>query len=323
MPNIVAIEKSGRDIYYTPLDDKYHFMLIDDVKPEKLKQLVGADGYAPAVVIESSPDNYQVILKVPKLGIDEQIENSLANKVVRELNVRYGDPNLSGARHPHRAPGFRNLKEKHRRDDGTYPEVKLIGARDKVYSKCKKRPRDLYEDERARAAYRNKETRERIDRARQSVSRYDYLTPLDAYFRHATDIMNRMKVRDWNRLDAMIAVRMSVTGYTPGQIEEAVRTGAPVVRGESGTHAHNWPDYARRTANYVSRPEGQKKILDAASYLPYYLKVEGRSLRKRDFNDRTQTQAEQFSQAQNRDMTAAKNDAEMTVKRKESTGLGW
>ena len=39
-----------------------------------------------------------------------------------------GDPKLSGAIHPHRAPGYENRKPKHQREDGSYPEVRLLKA---------------------------------------------------------------------------------------------------------------------------------------------------------------------------------------------------
>ena len=35
---------------------------------------------------------------------------------------------MCGCIHPHRAPGFENRKPKHRREDGSFPEVKLLVA---------------------------------------------------------------------------------------------------------------------------------------------------------------------------------------------------
>ena len=280
MPKLVGIDKSERNIYYTPLSANYHFILIDDLTKEKLAQLI-ADGYTPAVQIESSPGNYQAILKIPKLRVtenlnDDRLENALANMVVKELNQKYGDPNLSGVRHPHRAPGFRNMKQKHQKEDGTYPEVNLIDAVPIICEKAQKQLKELYEAEmqkrRRIEAERNEEIE--IERAEADFAKG---SPEDAYMAHGQDIIRRGNVRDYSRLDAMIAVRMAVTGFTVAEIERAIASQAPTLRPEDERDKHDWPDYARRTANYITRPRGQASVSDAMPYKNYFLKVEGRS----------------------------------------------
>ena len=62
---------------------------------------------------------------------------------MRELNEKYGDPKIRAAVHPHRIPGTHNNKAKHRRQDGTFPEVKLISARKQICAKALERSRSL------------------------------------------------------------------------------------------------------------------------------------------------------------------------------------
>ena len=77
-------------------------------------------------MLESSPGNYQAIITVPKLGTAH--DKGVGNRLSDALNRQYGDPKLSGAIHPHRAPGYENRKPKHQREDGSYPEVRLLKA---------------------------------------------------------------------------------------------------------------------------------------------------------------------------------------------------
>jgi len=56
MPEMLRLQQRGENIYYTPLSEKKHHILIDDMNREKLERLI-RDGYRPAVVLESSPGN--------------------------------------------------------------------------------------------------------------------------------------------------------------------------------------------------------------------------------------------------------------------------
>ena len=273
MPKLIGIDKSERNIYYTPLSNEYHYLLIDDMTKESLRQLIAVDGYSPAVQIESSPGNYQVILKVKKLGIEPRIENSLANTLVKQLNEKYGDKNLSGVRHPHRAPGFINLKQKHKREDGTFPEVVLIGTQDVICRKAQNQLNELKE-----AELKKGRERKTVEIPRSSAIPQ---TPEDAYKAHAFDIIKRQNVSDFSRLDSMVAVRMVVTGYSYSEIEQAIAAMAPSFRPDSERNKHNWKDYAKRTANYVSRPRGQAAVEKARPYKAYFMNIEGRGIEGR------------------------------------------
>ncbi|MBD5626520.1 MAG: relaxase/mobilization nuclease domain-containing protein, partial [Desulfovibrio sp.] len=76
MPEIVKLARRGENIYYTPLSERKHHILIDDMSPEKVMQLQ-KDGFKPAVFLESSPNNYQCILTFPKFqgDFDREIGN--------------------------------------------------------------------------------------------------------------------------------------------------------------------------------------------------------------------------------------------------------
>lgn len=84
-------------------------LIDDDMSRAKLEKLV-KDGYKPAVVMESSPGNYQAILTVEKLGTEFAWD--VANQLAERLNQQYGDPKLLGCVHPHRAPRYENPQAK-------------------------------------------------------------------------------------------------------------------------------------------------------------------------------------------------------------------
>lgn len=102
-----TLNARGYDIYITPIDAKFHYIVVDDLTPETLAELL-KDGYKPTLVQKSSQGNYQAVIKVEKK--EGRTEQSFANSAVLELNCRYGDPKFSGVIHPFRLAGFSNKK---------------------------------------------------------------------------------------------------------------------------------------------------------------------------------------------------------------------
>ena len=133
MPEMLRLQQRGENIYYTPLSETRHHILIDDMTRESLEKLY-EDGFRPAVVLESSPGNYQCVLTIPKLQSPHN--RDVGNRITERLNRLYGDKKLSGCIHPHRAPGFGNLKPKHRREDGSFPTVRLLQAEKRKCAKA-------------------------------------------------------------------------------------------------------------------------------------------------------------------------------------------
>lgn len=256
MSEIDGLDRKGRNLYYTPISGDMHHILVDDLTKEKL-ELFLADGYSPAVILESSPGNYQAILNVPKLhgGFDKET----ANRLMRELNEKYGDPKISAAVHPHRIPGTHNNKAKHRRPDGTFPEVKLISARKRICAKALERSRSL-----AKAIEKEiKETDAAKRYARYKPRENDgrSLSPYEAYMCHAEDLIAHYgSISDWSRLDAMIAVRMYVTGYSEAERADAIAQGAKDIRPLPEKGKHHWPSYGARTAKFPETPAGQAEV---------------------------------------------------------------
>ena len=109
MPEMLRFQKRGENIYYTPLSDDRHHILIDDMTRDSLMRMQ-EDGFRPAVVLESSPGNYQCLLTIPKLGTE--FDRDVGNRITERLNREYGDKKLCGCIHPHRAPRLREPQAK-------------------------------------------------------------------------------------------------------------------------------------------------------------------------------------------------------------------
>lgn len=106
IPELRAKNAQGYDIYITPMDEKFHYLVIDDIKTVDVEKV--KEECKPTLVQMSSNDNYQAVIIVNKLDYDN--EQKVANKLVVELNNKFGDAKFSGVIHPFRMAGFSNKK---------------------------------------------------------------------------------------------------------------------------------------------------------------------------------------------------------------------
>lgn len=265
------LQRRGENLYYTPLSDKKHHILIDDMNREKLERLI-RDGYRPAAVLESSPGNFQAIITVPKLGTEH--DRAVGNRVCKVLNEEYGDPKLCGAIHPHRAPGFQNRKPKHQREDGAYPEVRLLKSARRECVRTLELSRQIDAEYRRQAGLKAQLPVEmgedKVRPAQEPVT-----ASVGAYQRHYRDVINRQHggAVDLSRLDAMIGVRMRVTGHDQAAIESAIHECAPGIR--ETDEGRDWKDYAKRTARYAFSLAGDMQVEKlAARYRKQWMRLE-------------------------------------------------
>ena len=239
MPEMLRFQKRGENIYYTPLSDDRHHILIDDMTRDSLKRLQ-EDGFRPTVVLESSPGNYQCLLTIPKLCTE--FDRDVGNRITERLNREYGDKKLCGCIHPHRAPGFENRKPKHRREDGGYPQVKLLFAERRECGKALALARRI-DHEYAEAA--KKRQAERRTFPMPGVRPGD---PEAAYYTHLKNIRRHLTIEDYSRVDAMIALRMRSNGHSRESVEETIHICAPTIRdSQTGVTGSGTPSARRIT----------------------------------------------------------------------------
>ncbi|WP_083638074.1 TraI/MobA(P) family conjugative relaxase [Caballeronia sordidicola] len=106
----------------------------------------------------------------------------------------------------------------------------------------------------------------------------------DVYRRHYEDVVGRQERRehagkghvDPSRVDAMIAVRMRITGHDQAAVQEALRQCSPGAHGRSVGDGRNWNHYAERTAQYAFSPAGTRRFDQLGQYRTQWEKLEVR-----------------------------------------------
>lgn len=244
IPRFVKWEADKSDnIYYVPVSSDKHHILIDDMNKDKLNALI-KDGYKPAVLIESSPNNYQAIITIDKQSDDVRINSRVENRLIEQLNQKYGDSKLQGPLHPHRAPAFYNLKSQHQHDDGCYPEVSLRKYEQRqcqlTTELAKGMIADISEDVEKQAR-----AQEQLRTNAKTVMRgsIDH-----AYYFFDEEVKKRFG-DDQSKVDVMVAVRLGAMGFSQYEVASAIASNSPSVRPTSEANKHDWNKYGDRAAS--------------------------------------------------------------------------
>jgi len=119
----------GAHIFVRP-EWPHTLSLIDDLCAETIQEM-GKTGFEPAVVLETSPKNFQVWLNHGRVLSDR----FLSTLVARQLASRFGGDRAScDWRHFGRLAGFTNQKKERQLQNGFQPFVRLRNSEGKVYS---------------------------------------------------------------------------------------------------------------------------------------------------------------------------------------------
>ena len=220
--------RNGRNIYIRPKGE-HNLTLIDDLTREGVECMKRA-GFNPALVVETSPHNYQAWVKH-----SEQLTKEEGTAAARALAYRFGaDRGAADWRHFGRLAGFTNRKEKYRDPEtGLHPFVKLIEAQGSVYPEAGR----FLVDVRAKAEeQRKREQQRRVVQRGPQDCRTTELKSIDAF---------RADPRyggDGTRIDLAYAIYAASHGATEAETEAAIR---------SRDLSHKGGE--RRQADYVER----------------------------------------------------------------------
>jgi hypothetical protein len=224
--------REGRNIYIRPKGE-HNLSLVDDLKAPAIAAM-RRSGFKPAIVIETSPGNFQAWLKHP-----EPLDKELGTAAARALAEKFGaDRGAADWRHYGRLAGFTNCKEKYRDAvTGLHPFVRLIEANGNIY------PEACNFLSRVRA---DLEARRRIEQRRR--------TELATAIRDGNRRKGRMKSidefrsdprygGDGTRIDLAYAVYALSHGVSADEVEAAIRTRDLSHKGSDKRQA----DYVQRT----------------------------------------------------------------------------
>ncbi len=120
----------GAHVYIRPAG-VHSLSLLDDLTAEAIERMK-AEGFEPAAVVETSPNNFQVWLNHGQvLGV------TTSTAVAKQLAARFGgDPSSADWRHFGRLAGFTNPKPERQLPSGLRPFARLRSAKGRVYSQA-------------------------------------------------------------------------------------------------------------------------------------------------------------------------------------------
>ena len=202
--------RDGRNIYIRPKGE-HHLSLIDDLTQDAIGQMKIA-GFSPALVVETSPGNFQAWLKHP-----ERLDKEMGTAAARALAQRFGgDIGAADWRHFGRLSGFTNRKEKYRdATTGLHPFVKLVEAGGAVYPAAGRFLKEVVQ---------GIESRQREEQERRAVRASIYSPHIQAM--KSIDVF-RADPRyggDGTRIDLAYAVYAIAHGRTEAEVEAAIRS---------------------------------------------------------------------------------------------------
>jgi RepB DNA-primase from phage plasmid len=202
--------RDGRNIYVRPKGE-HHLSLIDDLTKDAISTMK-AGGFNPALVVETSPNNFQAWLKHP-----ERLSKEVGTAAARALAEKFGgDRGAADWRHFGRLAGFTNRKAKYFDvRTGLYPFVRLIEAEGRVYPEADRFLTEVKNDVAQRKADR--------ERVREQISKRAPALPNDLKSIETFRADSRYAA-DGTRIDLAYAVYALAHGASPTEVASALRS---------------------------------------------------------------------------------------------------
>jgi hypothetical protein len=120
----------GAHIYVRPAGT-HRLSLIDDLSAEAIERMK-AEGFEPAVVVETSPNNFQAWLNHGQV-----LDAAMSTRAAKALVERFGgDSSTADWSHFGRLAGFTNPKRERQLPSGMQPFARLRSATGRVYSRA-------------------------------------------------------------------------------------------------------------------------------------------------------------------------------------------
>jgi hypothetical protein len=185
--------------------------LVDDLTKGAVSVMKSA-GFDPAVVVETSPSNFQAWLKHP-----ERLSKEVSTAAARALAEKFsGDRGAADWRHFGRLAGFTNRKAKYLdATTGLYPFVRLIEAEGRIYPEAERFLADVKSE-----VVRQKAEREGV---REQIAKIAPVLPKDLKTVDAFRLDTRYG-GDGTRIDLAYAVYAFSHGASATEVQAAIRS---------------------------------------------------------------------------------------------------
>lgn len=202
--------RDGRNIYVRPRGE-HCLSLVDDLKKDAVKEMKKT-GFGPALVVETSPGNFQAWLKHPE-ELDKEVSTAAARALAEKFD---GDRGAADWRHFGRLAGFTNRKRSYQdAKTGLFPFVKLIEADGITYAAAPRFLAGVKEAlEKHKAERQGSQNRMASPCSRVRAS----LRPIDAFR------SNPKYAGDGTRIDLAYAIYAFSHGATETEVRAAIRS---------------------------------------------------------------------------------------------------
>jgi hypothetical protein len=217
----------GAHIFVRP-HGTHALSLVDDLSVDAIAQMTDA-GFQPALVVETSPQNFQVWL-----NHGQTLDHSISSRAAKELAKRFsGDLSSADWRHFGRLAGLTNQKPKRRLQTGLPPFVRLHECAGRTYTAA----REFLEDVKSIAHNASSESSTR--RTSGATSNRDSVRSLSDF--HADPRYSG----DLHRADMAWALHAASRGLPEKQIRDEILHARDLSKKGPPERQLN---YARRTA---------------------------------------------------------------------------
>lgn len=228
------------DIYVRPKGSQ-GIVLVDDLVLGTLSRLK-AEGLGAAVIVQTSPMNYQAWVRLS----EDPIPANLATNAAKRLAKTYGgDPGSADWRHYGRLAGFTNRKPKHRDERGRAPFVLVYEASGKTAPRGGEFLQEVLAEGQAIA--------KALDKVASQIGTGTHRalpTSARSYFRAAMrEVLHLFPDPDWSRADWAVVCRMLKRGYEPEEVVHALVEESPDLAGRKGAgYVHGYAQLTTRNA---------------------------------------------------------------------------
>lgn len=232
----------GENVYIRPARSQQEpLVFLDDISLATIDRM-GKDGLPPAVVVESSPGNYQAWVRVQDDGA--KLSEAVRKAVSVELCRMYGgDAGSRDAVHWGRLAGFTNRKPHHVSRDGLFPYATLTRRTGKT---APAGPR-LVVDVGTRLAEANERSRQAalVDSLRQTRSAFDDTDPWWFYEQCLAHLKGDFgQDYDRSRADWIIATYLLERGHALATVAQVIADLSEDLQDRKTAHV---ADYVVRT----------------------------------------------------------------------------
>ena len=223
----------GAHIYVRPAG-AHSLSLLDDLSAEAIERMK-VEGFEPAVVVETSPNNFQAWLNHGQV-----LDAAMSTRAAKQLAERFGgDPSSADWRHFGRLAGFTNPKPERQLPSGMRPFARLRSATGRIYSKAAEFVASIRSSDEGRAGQGEEPPKLR----RRRVGRVG-VRPLEEFYTAPA------YGGDLHRADMAWAKHAAGCGVTLEQIKDELLNGRDLSK--KGSRKRQ-VEYAQRTAEKALR----------------------------------------------------------------------